>query len=89
MWRRLTLKGKLAGEICRHISYRKSGEWQMAKMTVREVLGEIREKKIKKSSLTVGWGFCTFRPKPNSSEFHKKFRRNSEEIHNSDNDKNK
>ena len=52
MWRRLTLKGKLAGERCRHISYRKSGEWQMAKMTVREVLGEVGEPKKKQQTTT-------------------------------------
>ena len=55
------------------------------KLAVREVLGEIggskKNKKIKKASLTVRWGFCTFHPKPISYlepmssyiQFHKLF----------------
>ena len=55
-------------------------------LAVREVLGEIggskkKKKKIKKASLTVRRGFCTFHPKPISYlepmssyiQFHKLF----------------
>ena len=72
MWRRLTLKGKLAGERCRHISYRKSGQWQTGcqrgarwswgtkKKKKQLTTTNNKQQKKQKNPLWQSQGFCTF-----------------------------